>query len=159
MTGWDVTIPEIFEVGRRAATLARMFNLREGLDASTDTLPKRFFQEFRNNNSATGKPLDEEATYAAVKWHYKRNGWDENGVPTPETLKELGIEEYAGALAAQAEPRRTLLLLIRSPPPSPGEAGSCSASGLGTARMASMTQHRGGQPGELRRGRPGRDLE
>ena len=27
---------------------------------------------------------------------------DENGVPTPETLKELGLEEYAGALAAKA---------------------------------------------------------
>jgi aldehyde:ferredoxin oxidoreductase len=37
-----------------------------------------------------------------VKWHYKRNGWDENGVPTPETLSELGLEEYAGALAAKA---------------------------------------------------------
>ena len=79
-----------------------MFNLREGLDSSTDVLPKRFFQEFRNNNSATGKPLDCEATMAAVKWHYKRNGWDENGVPTPETLAELGLEEYAGALAARA---------------------------------------------------------
>ena len=45
------------------------------------------------------KPLDHDATYAAVKWHYKRNGWDENGVPTPETLAELGLEEYAGALA------------------------------------------------------------
>ncbi len=51
MTGWDTDINEIFEVGRRTATIARMFNLREGLDASTDTLPKRFFEEFRNNNS------------------------------------------------------------------------------------------------------------
>ncbi|MGE3914012.1 MAG: aldehyde ferredoxin oxidoreductase family protein, partial [Chloroflexota bacterium] len=102
MTGWDVDINEIFEVGRRTATIARMFNLREGLDSSTDVLPKRFYEEFRNNNSATGKPMDREATLAALKWHYKRNGWDENGVPTPETLKELGLEEYAGALAAKA---------------------------------------------------------
>ena len=102
MTGWDVDIDEIFEVGRRTATIARMFNLREGLDSSTDVLPKRFFEEFRNNNSATGKPMDREATYAALKWHYKRNGWDENGVPTPETLKVLGLEAYADALTAKA---------------------------------------------------------
>ena len=46
--------------------------------------------------------MDREETHAALKWHYQRNGWDENGVPTPETLKELGLEEYAGALAAKA---------------------------------------------------------
>ena len=101
MTGWDIDINEIFEVGRRTATIARMFNLREGLDSSTDVLPKRFFEEFRNNNSATGKPLDEEQVQAALLWHYKRNGWDENGVPTPETLKELGLEAYSDALAAR----------------------------------------------------------
>ena len=78
------------------------YNLREGLDSSTDVLPKRFFERFRNDNSATGKPLDPVETAAAVKWHYKRNGWDENGVPTPETLSELGLDEYAGALSAKA---------------------------------------------------------
>ena len=31
------------------------------------------------------------ATQAALVWHYKRNGWDEKGVPTAETLKELAI--------------------------------------------------------------------
>jgi len=102
MTGWDTDINEIFEVGRRTATLARIFNLREGLDSSTDVLPKRFYEPFRNDNSATGKPMDREETHAALKWHYKRNGWDENGVPTPETLSELGLDEYAGALAAKA---------------------------------------------------------
>jgi aldehyde:ferredoxin oxidoreductase len=98
MTGWDTDIDELFEVGQRAATLSRIYNLREGIDSSTDVLPKRFFQEFRHNNSATGKPMDPEATNAALQWHYRRNGWDENGVPAPETLKSLGIDEYAGAL-------------------------------------------------------------
>jgi aldehyde:ferredoxin oxidoreductase len=101
MTGWDIDINEIFAVGQRTATMARIFNLREGLDASTDTLPKRFFEPFRNDNSATGRPMDPEATHAALKWHYKRNGWDENGVPTTETLKALGIDQYADALAAK----------------------------------------------------------
>jgi len=102
MTGWDIDINEIFEVGQRAATMARLFNLREGIDSSQDVLPKRFYGPFRNDNSATGKQLDPVETAAAVKWHYKRNGWDENGVPTPETLAELGLEQYAGALSAKA---------------------------------------------------------
>ena len=102
MTGWDTDVNELFEQGRRTATIARLYNLREGLDSSTDTLPKRFFERFRNDNSATGVPMDEAATNDALKWHYRRNGWDENGVPTPETLKELGLEQYADALAAKA---------------------------------------------------------
>ena len=102
MTGWDVDINEIFEVGQRAATMARLFNLREGIDSGQDVLPKRFYGPFRNDNSATGKPLDEAETAKAVTWHYRRNGWDENGVPSSETLKQLGIEEYASAAAAKA---------------------------------------------------------
>jgi aldehyde:ferredoxin oxidoreductase len=102
MTGWDVDINEIFEVGQRTATMARLYNLREGLDASTDTLPKRFYGPFRNDNSATGKPMDEAETNEARKWHYRRNGWDDNGVPTPETLQKLGLDQYASALSAKA---------------------------------------------------------
>jgi len=101
MTGWDTDVNELFEQGRRTATISRIFNLREGLDASTDTLPKRFYQRFRNDNSATGVPLDEDETNKARKWHYRRNGWDDQGVPTPETLKELNLEQYADALAAK----------------------------------------------------------
>jgi aldehyde:ferredoxin oxidoreductase len=99
MTGWDTDINELFEVGQRTATLARLFNLREGIDASQDKLPRRFYGGFRNDNSATGKPLDEAETNEARKWHYRRNGWDNDGVPTAETLKALGIEEYASALS------------------------------------------------------------
>ncbi len=101
MTGWNTDIGELLEVGRRTATLARLFNLREGLDASTDTLPKRFFGRFRHDNSATGKPMDPAETAAAVRWHYRRNGWDERGVPTPATLEELGLAEYAEGVAAR----------------------------------------------------------
>ena len=38
------------------------------------------------------KPLDPEQIEAARKHYYALMGWDENGVPTPEKLEELGIE-------------------------------------------------------------------
>ena len=95
MTGWDTDIHELLEVGRRTATIARLYNLREGMTAADDALPKRFFEGFRHDNSATGKPLDREELDTAVKWHYRRNGWDDEGVPTPEAIRELGLEEYA----------------------------------------------------------------
>jgi hypothetical protein len=67
----------------------------------------------------TGKPLDEAATYAALKWHYKRNGWDENGVPTPETLAELGLEEVRrGAGREGVASRSPVRRQSERPPPS-----------------------------------------
>jgi aldehyde:ferredoxin oxidoreductase len=100
LTGWDVDHWELLQVGERGATMARVYNLREGLGPETDTMPKRFFKEFRNNNSATGKPLDPDALRAAQQWYYRKMGWDERGVPTPERLKALGIEWTQEALAA-----------------------------------------------------------
>ncbi|MFN8524849.1 MAG: aldehyde ferredoxin oxidoreductase family protein [Chloroflexota bacterium] len=99
MTGWDTDIWELLGTGRRAATMARLFNIREGFTDKDDALPKRFYQEFRNHNSSTGKPLVESEVDAARVGYYKAMGWDEHGVPTRETLEELGLTEYAGALA------------------------------------------------------------
>jgi len=85
MTGWDTDIDELLEAGRRTATISRLYNLREGMTGKDDALPKRFFDRFRHDNSATGQPLDEAELDAALKWHYRRNGWDDQGIPTPET--------------------------------------------------------------------------
>lgn len=101
MTGWDTGIHELLDVGKRTATLSRLYNLREGLDESTDTLPKRFYGAFRNDNSVTGKAMDQSETEAALKWHYRANGWDDHGVPTSETLEQLGLSEYAEPAAAR----------------------------------------------------------
>ncbi|MBP1717842.1 MAG: Aldehyde ferredoxin oxidoreductase, domain 2 & 3, partial [Deltaproteobacteria bacterium] len=30
----------------------------------------------------------------AIRDYYKIRGWDENGKPTPELIKRLGMEEY-----------------------------------------------------------------
>ena len=40
-TGWDMSVFELFKVGERANTLARLFNIREGFTKADDTLPQR----------------------------------------------------------------------------------------------------------------------
>jgi aldehyde:ferredoxin oxidoreductase len=91
ITGWDTTIEEVRQIGERAATLARAFNTREGFTAADDALPKRFFEGFRNDNSATGRPLDEQAFRGAIQSYYATMGWDSDGVPTPERLDALDV--------------------------------------------------------------------
>lgn len=91
VTGWDGDVNEYSRIGERAATLARMYNLREGWDAAGDTLPKRFFKAFTSGPLA-GLEYPEARFAAATREYYRLMGWDARGVPSAERLRELGIE-------------------------------------------------------------------
>ena len=88
LTGWDYTDFEALRQGERVATMARVFNLREGLTAADDHLPKRFFSPTPQKSAA----IDAEAMRRAQRTFYTLMGWDPvSGVPTREKLEELGI--------------------------------------------------------------------
>jgi len=93
-TGWNTTAVEILAAGERANILARIFNLREGLDVSAEKLPKRFFQPFGSGPLA-GKAADPKVWEEAKRTAYRMAGWTEEGVPTPECLARLSIS-WAG---------------------------------------------------------------
>lgn len=88
VTGWDYTDDELLEVGKRIYTLEREFNSKAGFTRKDDMLPSRFLEEeleegsSRNRVVQLDKMLDE---------YYAIRGWDKNGVPTDETIKELGL--------------------------------------------------------------------
>ena len=44
VTGWDVTMDELLEVGERRLNMMRAFNAREGITREQDTLPEKFYQ-------------------------------------------------------------------------------------------------------------------
>ncbi|MDD5082044.1 MAG: aldehyde ferredoxin oxidoreductase family protein [Dehalococcoidales bacterium] len=90
-TGWDTSLVEMFKVTQRTLTLARMYNLREGHSAADDKLPKRFFQQHVGGPSANTPPYKEEEVKKGIRYYYRIMGWDEDGVPTPETLDILDI--------------------------------------------------------------------
>jgi aldehyde:ferredoxin oxidoreductase len=92
-TGWNVDKWELLLVGERAATLSRLFNLREGISSEKDKLPKRFFQEF-TRGPLEGVAIDPAAFRTALRNYYTEMGWDEEGKPGLKRMKELGIEEY-----------------------------------------------------------------
>jgi aldehyde:ferredoxin oxidoreductase len=77
-----------FRAGDRGYNMERLFNLREGIGKDKDTLAKRFTDEPLVPGDETSKvPLDK-----MLPKYYKIRGWDENGVPTPKTLKRLGLD-------------------------------------------------------------------
>ena len=92
VTGWRTSTTELLRIGERTLTMARLFNLREGLSAADDKLPGRFFQPKRNG-VLSNKFYDPEQLERAKSYYYTLMGWDaKTGVPTPEKLQELGIE-------------------------------------------------------------------
>ncbi|MEE8442480.1 MAG: aldehyde ferredoxin oxidoreductase family protein [Dehalococcoidia bacterium] len=100
MTGWDYTTVEALKLGERVATMARVFNLREGLTAADDQLPKRFFSP-TPNGALKDSAIDPDEMNRAIHSFYGMMGWDpETGVPTPEKLAELGISWVAEELAS-----------------------------------------------------------
>jgi aldehyde:ferredoxin oxidoreductase len=93
VTGWGFTKDDWDAVARRGLTLARLFNMREGLRRADDRLPARFTEDLPMH-----KGLTHEQQGEIVTQYYLRQGWDpETGLPTAATLAALGLEEYAGA--------------------------------------------------------------
>lgn len=96
VTGWDSNAVELAKVGERSITLARVYNVREGLGRAQDTLPARFFSPL--DMSSTGVPLREAEFQDALTIYYSMMGWDTQGIPTRWKLQELGVEWVADEL-------------------------------------------------------------
>lgn len=89
-SGWNVSLNELLIWGQRGVTLARAFNIREGVGMETDTLPDRLFEPIESGvYEGTAIPRDDFEK--AIKLYYQMRGWDEKGRPTPAALYALDI--------------------------------------------------------------------
>jgi aldehyde:ferredoxin oxidoreductase len=98
-TGLEMTPEEIWEIADRCNNIERLFNLREGLQRDDlkkgDTINHRYFDEpcTRGAPEVIGAKIDRKKFKKMIDEYYQHHGWDENGVPTPETLKRLGLDK------------------------------------------------------------------
>ncbi len=76
------------QTGERIWNLERQFNLAAGFDNSDDTLPQRLLCEPASGGTARGEVAD---LSTMLSDYYRLRGWDKNGVPNVEKLKELGL--------------------------------------------------------------------
>jgi len=89
-TGFEYKNPrELEKVGERLTTLARLFNTREGFTVKDDTLPKRSLAEPLPAGPAKGHVVELEEMRSE---YYKLMGWDEQGIPTEQTIKRLELD-------------------------------------------------------------------
>jgi aldehyde:ferredoxin oxidoreductase len=101
LTGYEFTARDFLTIGERAQTLCRLFNMREGLTAADDRLPKRVMKAFGEGPLA-GVEITEEAFLAARNDWYGLMGWTETGEPTAERIELLGIGGLLEGMALSA---------------------------------------------------------
>jgi aldehyde:ferredoxin oxidoreductase len=77
-----------FKTGERIWNLERLFNLKAGLTAADDTLPPRLLSEPIPSGPSKGlfNRLGE-----MLPEYYSLRGWDADGTPTQEKLRELAL--------------------------------------------------------------------
>ncbi len=92
--GWDWSTADTLTAGKPIFQLKRLINLRLGVTAADDTLPRRFLTEPRPTGSGAGYLPDMDFL---LPLYYEMRGWDEEGVPRPERLVELGWPEYGSS--------------------------------------------------------------
>jgi aldehyde:ferredoxin oxidoreductase len=90
-TGWSMNMEDAMNVGRRAVNIARVFNLRNGINPELDR-PSTRYGSTPEDGVAEGKSImahwDE-----MLRNYYNLMGWDqETGIPLPETLAGLGLD-------------------------------------------------------------------
>jgi aldehyde:ferredoxin oxidoreductase len=103
VTGWSITADDWYnELGPRMLAIQRTALLVGGPDLRwnpdlDDENPPRFYEPLPSG-PARGKTTDRMRVREDKKKYYASLGWDERGIPTPETLKRLGIENLDSAL-------------------------------------------------------------
>ena len=85
--GMPMTFGKYLMTGERGFNLERAVNVRFGVSAAKDSLPKRLTDVPQDpNDPRTRVPLEQ-----MKKIYYQARGWDKNGIPTCRTLKKLKI--------------------------------------------------------------------
>jgi aldehyde:ferredoxin oxidoreductase len=88
LTGVSYTTEEFMRIGDRIWNLERIWNLKAGFTAKDDTLPERMLKDPIKTGPSKGKL---SKVLKMLPEYYKLRGWDKNGIPLDEKLKELSL--------------------------------------------------------------------
>lgn len=91
ITGWNWSVKELIKAGERIFTLQRLVNIKDGLRRKDDKLPTKMYKPAKTGTRAQKIPVPFEQ---ALEEYYRIRGWNKDGIPTAESLRKLGLEDY-----------------------------------------------------------------
>jgi aldehyde:ferredoxin oxidoreductase len=91
VTGRGWTEAQLLQIGERINNLERLFNLRNGMKPTDDTLPARVLEEPLPDGASKGMVVDLEPL---LDEYYHARDWSrDTGYPSPEKLNQLGLDK------------------------------------------------------------------
>ena len=91
VTGYKMNLGRFVTLGERGYNLERLINIRQGLKASDDVLPRRLTAELQRADD----PDSKVKLAGMIMDYYRIRGWDKEGVPTKARLQKLGLGGYS----------------------------------------------------------------
>lgn len=97
-TGFETDEDQMQVISDRVHNLERAYLCREGIRRKDDHLIGKWATEAIPNGPYKGERIDPEKWEGMLDDYYRLRGWDENGIPTREKLKSLGLDDVADVL-------------------------------------------------------------
>jgi aldehyde:ferredoxin oxidoreductase len=105
-TGTETSAEDLFGFARKIRTLERAYEAGEGVTRDMDTLTERFLDTPIEKGAFAGPGLETRELEEMKSRYYALRGWDiETGVPSAETLNELGLDDVATRLKTSSRTR------------------------------------------------------
>lgn len=100
VTGRKLTWDQMLAISERVWQLTRSISAREikGFGRNWDYPPERFMIEPVPDGPNEGHCISREEVDILLDEYYALRGWDENGIPKAETLKNIGLPEAAASM-------------------------------------------------------------
>ncbi len=93
--GRQISAEDLNKAGERIWNLVRCYNLKAGFSADDDKLPEKITKQALKNGPHDGRVLSEENLQEMKALYYHLRGWDEEGRPKEEKLRELRLENLS----------------------------------------------------------------
>jgi aldehyde:ferredoxin oxidoreductase len=97
-TGIETDEEKMLTIGERVYNIERAYSCREGMGRKDDYLVGKWGEGSVPNGPYEGEEIDPQKWEEMLDEYYRLRGWDKNGTPTPEKLKELGLDNVADSL-------------------------------------------------------------
>ncbi|HIC93668.1 MAG TPA: hypothetical protein EYP09_05400 [Anaerolineae bacterium] len=95
ITGVKRSWEDLLRISERVWNLTRMYWVREveGFGREWDMPPARVWKEPVAGGPTRGRFIPKEDVERLLDMYYQQRGWDANGIPTEDKLRELGLLE------------------------------------------------------------------
>jgi aldehyde:ferredoxin oxidoreductase len=88
VTGIRYSTEELFRIGAMANRMKKIINIRAGFSRKDDSLPPRILLDPIPEGPSKGSKVSEEELSVMLDDYYEAKGWDRDGNPSEEQIKE-----------------------------------------------------------------------